>query len=188
MSRYQNGKIYSIRSHQTDQVYIGSTCLTLTKRLYKHRNGFKMYKKNGKNYMTSYEILKYPDHYIELIEACPCNTKGELERREGQLIRATECVNKYIPGRTRAEYRQDNKQQQKQYYQDNAEVIKQQRKQYRQDNAEVIKQRQQQKYTCECSGKYTYCHKPQHFKTKQHRQFVAFMSLSEEQVNAMLYQ
>ena len=90
MDRYQNGKIYSIRSHQTDDVYIGSTCLSLAKRIYGHRADYNMWKKGTRHYVTSYDILTYNDNYIELLENYPCGGKNELLRREGQLIRTTE--------------------------------------------------------------------------------------------------
>jgi len=107
-NRYHNGKIYAIRSHQTPDVYIGATCTTLTKRLSEHKSH---YKKNNK-YYTSFEILKYPDYYIELVEEVKCENKMELTRREGQIIRETEnCVNKVIAGRTNREWREDNKEE-----------------------------------------------------------------------------
>ena len=65
------GKIYSIRSHQTDLIYIGSTIETrLSARLSKHRSDYKRYIMSGKfnYYVSSFEILKYNDAYIELIE------------------------------------------------------------------------------------------------------------------------
>jgi hypothetical protein len=78
MNRYENGKIYSIRSNQCNEYYIGSTCLTLSKRLYKHKDMFNQWKKNNKTYVSSYEILKFDDVYIELIEEFKCNNKMEL--------------------------------------------------------------------------------------------------------------
>jgi hypothetical protein len=148
---YANSKLYSIRSHQTNKLYIGCTTQTLAQRLAKHKTGYRLWlADNSKGYLTSYEILQYDDAYIELIEEYPCENKNQLRRREGELIRAHDCVNKNIAGRTKAEYRQDNaeyyKQQGKQYYQDNIETIKQRKKQYYQDNAESIKQREKQYY------------------------------------------
>ena len=37
MTRYQNGKIYEIRTDFSEQVYIGSTCLPLAKRFFNHK-------------------------------------------------------------------------------------------------------------------------------------------------------
>ena len=145
---FQNGKIYTIRSHQTNKYYIGSTNqLTLAQRLGKHRSNYKEYLTNNNNsYISSFEILQHTDHYIELLELYPCNTKAELYRREGELIRQfkSDLVNIVINGRTAAEYRVDNKEQiserEKQYDIDN----KERKKQYRLDNKEHIAERQKQ--------------------------------------------
>lgn len=128
-TRYSNGKIYSIRSYQTDAVYIGSTCLPLYKRLYKHRDNFNRWKDGKQSYTTSYEILKYDDAFIELIEDYPCERKEQLNRREGEIIRETEnTVNKIIAGRTRKEYKHDNR-----------EIIKIKSAEYKEKNKEIIK-------------------------------------------------
>ena len=37
MPNYQNGKIYCIRSHQTDNIYIGSTTQKLCVRMAEHK-------------------------------------------------------------------------------------------------------------------------------------------------------
>jgi len=106
MVNYQKGKIYAIRSYQTDDIYIGSTVDTLSKRMGGHRCNYKQYiagKKVGN--LTSFKILKYNDAYIELLEDYPCNSKGELERKEGEYIRKMDCVNKVIAGRSQEEYR-----------------------------------------------------------------------------------
>jgi hypothetical protein len=144
MVNFQNGKIYSIRSHQTDQVYIGSTTQTLAQRLGKHRCTYRRWK-NSVGYMgtTSKEILKYDDYYIELVEMYPCNNKDELHKREGEIIRATpNCVNKIIAGRTSKEYREDNReiiqQKKKEYAEKNKESIKQYKKEYAEKNKESI--------------------------------------------------
>jgi len=77
--------------------------------------------------VTSFEILEFVDHQIELLETFPCNSKDELSAREGYYIRTTNCVNKCIAGRTDAEYREENREQyteyQKQYYENNKEKL-----------------------------------------------------------------
>ena len=142
---YQNGKIYSIRSYDTDKYYIGSTCQTLTKRLSKHKSNYRDWQNNGKGYMTSFEILKYDDYYIELIEDFPCENKNQLHKREGELIRENknDCVNLVIPKRTLKEYKIDNKekisQDWKKYYEKNKDALIQKQKEYRIDNKDKIK-------------------------------------------------
>lgn len=147
MPNFQNGKVYSIRSYQTNMVYIGSTTQSLAKRIGAHRANYRAYLNGKFHNVSSFEIIKYDDAYIELTEEYSCQNKMELERREGQIIRITaNCVNRCIVGRTRTEYYQDSVDKIKQYYQDNQDEIKAKQKQYRIDNAESIKQRAQQYY------------------------------------------
>ena len=103
------GRIYSIRSHQTKDVYIGSTTQPSSKRMVNHRGSYKRYLDGSKKIYTSFEILKYSDAYIELIYEGQFESKEEMQKREGQEIREIDCVNKYIAGRTQREYHQDNK-------------------------------------------------------------------------------
>jgi len=150
MRDYTKGKIYSIRSHKTDLIYIGSTIQPLSVRIGEHRKDYKKYLKNGEYRCTSIEIFKLdPNPYIELIINYSCNSKDELRKEEGKWIRKMKCVNKKIEGRTMKEYREDNKEhikeQIKKYREDNKEHIKEQTKKYREDNKEHIKE-QRKKY------------------------------------------
>jgi len=120
MPNYENGQIYMIWSPHTDKVYIGSTTQPLHKRFHDHKH-------NHRSSTTAQEIIDCDDARIELIEDYPCANKGELNKREGQLIRerASDCVNKIVAGRTRAEYRQDNREaiaEDKKAYQQRPEV------------------------------------------------------------------
>ena len=155
---YQNGKIYTIRSNQTVKYYIGSTVQkTLAQRLGKHRSNYKDYlKDNTKGFLTSFEILKYNDYYIELLEDYPCNSIEQLRKREGELQRQfkSEIVNMNIAGRTATEYVTDNKEQikerKKAYCISHKEQIKvyniAQCKAYRDSHKEHLKQQQAQYY------------------------------------------
>jgi hypothetical protein len=176
MPNYLNGKIYTIRSYQTDNVYVGSTTQTLADRMKGHRKDFKCYKKGTGNFVSSFEILKYDDAYIELVILNPCNSKTELDAVEGQYIRKMECVNKNIAGRSRKEYRMDNSDRlneiSKQYYLENKESIKERKSQYYIDNRDKINEYKNQKHTCICGGKYTTGHKSQHLKTKKHQLYI----------------
>jgi hypothetical protein len=113
MPDYQKGKIYALRSYQTEHIYIGSTIQPLSVRKGEHKKNYKKYLNNIYGYTTSYELVKYDDYYIELLEICPCHTKEELLRKEGEFIRAMTCVNKQIAGRTKKEYNDDNKESRK---------------------------------------------------------------------------
>ena len=150
---YHNGKIYVLRSHQTEDIYIGSTTTKLSKRLYGHKSKFKCWKNGKYRYVSSFELIKYDDCYIELLQGYSCDSKMELQKREGEFIRSMKCVNKRIEGRTDKEYRDDNKEKKKEYL-----------KEYYQENKYKINH----KYNCECGGKYTRGTKSQHLKTKKH--------------------
>lgn len=181
-NRYAKGQIYTIRSHQTDDVYIGSTCSPLHKRLSEHRGNFKQWKE-GKDvrYVTSFEIVKYDDAYVELLEDFPCDNKKELNRREGQLIRQNACVNKNVPGRTRAEYRAEYSEEDKvrvseyhrEYRQLHKDAILAREKEYAEANKAKISQRQAEKVTCECGAVVCRSYISTHKKSEKHALLLA---------------
>lgn len=138
MPNYQNGKIYCLRSHKTDKIYIGSTTQKLSQRMAKHRNHYK-----SNVYVSSCELLCYDDCYIELIELYPCNNKMELRKREGEIIRDRECINKRIAGRNKKDWYNDNKERllnkQKEWRKKNKKHTKKYYKEYYQKN-KILKQ------------------------------------------------
>ena len=139
---YKNGKIYAIRSHQTEQIYIGSTTQPLTKRFSTHK------KATGKKTCSSKLILQYADAYIELIETYSCENRDQLNKREGEHIRANNCVNKNMAGRTKKKYENDNpeiiRKKFKKWYEQNKEKIKEKNKKYKTENAEILKQKRKE--------------------------------------------
>jgi Uri superfamily endonuclease len=110
MVDYQNGKIYKIECTTTGDTYIGSTTKPLDQRLQSHVEDYEKDKSGWKvGYLTSYRVLKNQTYQITLLESVSCDSKTELLAREKHHIVSNNCVNKHIPTRTRAEYRQDNK-------------------------------------------------------------------------------
>lgn len=76
------------------------------------------------------------------------------------------------------------KEQKKQYYEDNKDIIKEKVKQYKEANKDIIKERKKQyyetnkdklneKYQCQCGGKYTSACKSRHFKTIKHQKYLS---------------
>ena len=119
MPDYQKAKIYKLCSPSKNLVYYGSTVETLAQRLSKHKNNYKTYKAdNNKKYLTSYLVLECEDYKIELIEEYSCNNKEQLIKKESEYIKANECVNKRIEGRTHNEWVDKNKDKLKQYFKD----------------------------------------------------------------------
>ena len=165
---YHNGKIYVLRSNQTEDIYIGSTTTKLSKRLYGHKSKFKLWKNGKYPYTTSFELMKYDDIYIELLQGYSCDSKMELHKREGEFIRSIDCVNKNVAGRTHKEWYEANKDKKKEYMKEycekNKEIVKAYTKEYREKNKNKINRQ----YECECGGKYTQPHKSRHLKSQKH--------------------
>lgn len=165
MVNYKEGKIYKIVNDvMPNMVYYGSTCNTFAKRLSKHKSKY--------NKCSSKVLFEFGKVHIILVEKYPCNDKMELNARERFYIENNECLNKIIPGRTKTEYREDNKEQialyQKEHYQDNKEQISLQNKEYKESNKDKLRE----KFDCSCGGKYTHDHKSYHFKTLKHLKYL----------------
>lgn len=150
MVNYQEGKIYKIYSTIDDSIcYVGSTTKTLLcQRMIQHRKDYKTWKEGKKDKVTSYDLFDrfgLENCIIELLLLYPCNSKDELNKKEGEFIRNLNCVNKIIAGRTPKQYREDNaeklKEKDKIYRDNNKEKIKEKDKIYRENNKDKIKEK-----------------------------------------------
>lgn len=162
MTNYNKGKIYKIWSVKTDKVYIGSTCVSLSKRKFEHLKRFKYYCEGKCNLLTSFDIIDIdPDFRLDLVEEYPCETKEQLMRREGEIIlEHSNRVNKQIAGRTKKEYYEvlENKLRKK-------ESTKESRKR----KLEVEPDFRKRKYICvDCDKELSYEHKARHERTAKH--------------------
>ena len=183
VSNYQKGCIYKIWSPLTDKIYIGSTC-NMTKRWSSHKCEYKGFK-NGKrlikcNSFVLFDLVGVDNCNIEWIKDFPSNSKKELEREEGIVMRLPEhkdfLVNKYIAGRTikeyGIEYREKNKVQisynKKEYSKNNREQLREIKKQTYIINREQILEKQRQKYTCVCGSTICKGGKTEHERSQKH--------------------
>ena len=203
---YKNGKIYKLWSLEGDDIYIGSTCNSLERRLYEHKMCYKDTKISSVQLFQKYNKVK-----IELIEEYPCETKNELTRREGQVIRENKCVNKRIEGRTPKEHYDDNrdkillkkqdyyiknyevisqkkkdyrlqhleqyKQKDKEHYEQNIEKIKEQKKQKYQQNKEQISEKNKETMTCVCGCTVNKRCLSRHLKTEKHNKLKSIATI-----------
>ena len=170
-NKYQNGKIYTIRSNDADDLYIGSTTQSLSKRFNDHkrdatcetRMNYPLYRK-----MNEVGIDKF---YIELYENYPCQNIEELRKREGELIRQMGTLNKQVAGRSKKEWTNENqdkvkeykqrhkegneeriKEQSKGWYEENKEHKAEYDKEYRCKNKQKIKENKCMKVECSCGA------------------------------------
>ena len=126
---YQNGKIYCVRNSVDDDIYVGSTTQPLSKRSTKKEE-----KKHYKLYQKMNEV-GIDNFYIELFEKYPCDSKEELFRKEGEVMRELKPIlNSKIQGRTLEEWLDDNKeyltQERKNRYERNKDQILEKKKEY----------------------------------------------------------
>ena len=174
------GRVYSIRSHQTTDIYIGSTTQILSKRMADHRKTYKSYLNGICGYVSSYEILPYEDAYIELIFEDEFESKYALMKKEGEYIREMDCVNKVIPGRTKKEYRDEHKEQAKEYgikwREENKDLKREMDKKYKEKHRERVQIQKHKKYTCAC-GVVSLCDgKARHERSQKHQAFIQCLS------------
>ena len=156
MVNYGEAKIYQIRSHQTEKVYVGSTCQKLSSRMASHRANYKCYLKNKYHYMTAFEIIKFGDAYIELIKKIPCKDKEELHKQEGLYIRKLNCVNKFMPDRKPKESKKAYRL---------SEHGKAKEKAYQ-------KMRRTIKFNCPCDGTFSLGRGARHRRTFKHKKYL----------------
>ena len=199
MPDYKNGKIYKLWSPEGNEIYIGSTTNSLAKRLGYH-------KKTNNTTCGKYLFENYTDVRIELIEQYSCNNKMELNKREGEHIRANYCLNKKIAGRTKQkyyedniekikewreankekiaekakEYREKNKEKLAEYREANKDKIAEKRKEWSQANKEKLNERDSQKIVCECGCEVRRDSIAKHRRTNKHKEIMQMQSQHQD--------
>jgi hypothetical protein len=83
-TRYNNGKIYKLVNSVDNQIYVGSTCSRLSKRLYLHKK--KAIRKPNRRAYSHLNAIGWDNVRIILIEDCNVQTKNQLLAREQHYI------------------------------------------------------------------------------------------------------
>lgn len=170
MDRYSRAKIYRIVGG-SGKTYYGSTCVSLSRRLSKHKAVYKQWLEGKTHYISSFEILAEEEYDIVLVEEFPCDNKEQLHMRERYWIESNDCVNIVVPGRTDKEYYETHKdkvakrQKQyrdlnkdkvakrvKQYYETHKDKVAKPVKQYKKTHKDKIAAQLSQKIQCECGA------------------------------------
>ncbi len=139
---YKNGRIYQIRNNVDDDVYVGSTCQPLSKRMAKHRESITGKATLNRPLYVKMRELGVDCFYIELIEECPCENKEQLRKREGHFIREIATLNSNQAGRTHQEWQEENKEHVQEnahkYYEQNKKLIIKRSKEYNESHVEQV--------------------------------------------------
>lgn len=155
MPNYNNSKIYTIRcKNDATLIYVGSTTQPLSERFSDHKTDSKK-KEKYPNHKLYSKVQDWDDWYIELYQDFPCNSVQELRKKEGEIIREIATLNRFIAGRTKLEY-----------YEDNKEYIKEYSRIYR------ATKRDKTIIYCDCGGTYQNHQKNRHKATKMHQNFL----------------
>ena len=97
-TNYFDGKIFKIIPYSSldeGDIYIGSTTDTLDDEFIEHvTNYFRIFKKNIYSSEELFKKYGIENCKIELIEDFPCNSLEVLSKREGEIIRKNNCINR----------------------------------------------------------------------------------------------
>ena len=151
--------IYKIvcKDESVTKCYVGSTS-DINKRRRDHKtccNNPNNRKHNQYKYQFIRENGGWDNFTLKKIKTVHYDDKSELLNKERRWVeRLGATLNKQVPSRTNTEY-------DKQYYE---------------SNKQVICAKHNEKHTCVCGGRYTYSHKPQHFRTKKHQDYLSSRS------------
>jgi hypothetical protein len=142
-NRYANGKIYRLVSSIDDQFYVGSTCDTLPKRLYKHK--YEAKRSPQQKIYEHFNNIGWEHVSIVLVEEFSCDNKMQLERKEREHIEAMKpTLNKIVPTRTHKEWVQANPDYDKQYQNANKDKINARRRKVRNENIEARREKERE--------------------------------------------
>jgi hypothetical protein len=132
MASLITGRIYIIRSPNTEMVYVGSTIQTLRNRFYRH--------KAPTNDSSSKIIIDEGDATIELLEEVQVENERELRFHEQQYLELYKhiAVNEYFAFGVDEERKKETY---KKFYEEHKEKIIEYTKQYRLKNPEDFKKR-----------------------------------------------
>jgi hypothetical protein len=160
MPDYQQSKIYII-SCRTDNtlIYVGSTTQSLAVRWGGHKRNSKR-ERDKDNLIYTTINGDWDNWYIELYELYPCNSKEELCKKEGEIIRLIGTLNSRIAGRTKKEWTDEYSEWTKEYM-----------KKYQQDHKEEIYDKfkiRNIKIECECGCILNKNNLSKHIKRKAH--------------------
>jgi hypothetical protein len=172
---YQKGVVYNVW-YEDELFYTGSTT-HLINRKSKHKRSIKNkitewtlpFHKAIKELNIPFENLRFEEY-----EKYPCNSKPELEKREGEIQRILKP--KYIgkiAGRTKKEYYLENKEKiierNKKYRKDDPEKAYIQNKKYYEKNIDKIKEYREQTVECDCETIVKINKLKRHKETQKHK-------------------
>ena len=189
--------IYKLCSDECDDFYIGST-RNIVQRRKTHKSSCNNENDGGYNTKKSKTIRDnggweswrlVPVERLENVSRFEAECREEVVRFELNALMNTRKAS--CGGMSKSEYNAEYRQEHQDYYKEygyeyrkehqdylkekNAEYRKENREyfdNYRKEHREEYNKKQNEKFECECGGRYTRCHKSQHSKSKLHLQYL----------------
>tara|TARA_R110000772_G_C13171028_1_gene427049 strand:+ start:180 stop:800 length:621 start_codon:yes stop_codon:yes gene_type:complete len=195
----QTGYVYKVSSDKCDEVYIGSTILTIEERFQLHKNEYIRWLDDKEVSCLSiypfYKLYGIENFNIKIIKEYQVCDRNHLFAYETLWICKCRkrCVNLYMPvgylkkelrkgymEKYRLEHSELRKEYNEKYRLEHSEQIKEYNEKYILEHSELRKGYMEKyrlehaetikaKTACPCGGKYTYSSKALHFKTKKHQ-------------------
>ena len=157
------------------ECYVGHTT-EFTKRKYCHKS--RCNNPNSKSYnFKVYQMIRANGGWdnwtmVQIEEYC-CNNINEAIAKERYWYETLNAnLNKQVPNRNHIE-------SVKAYHEENKEKLNEQKKIYRKANKEKLNEKANEKFVCECGGKYTHANKLTHIKTKKHIDYCMNSNINE---------
>ena len=177
---YSKCVIYKIQhKDNNDLLYVGHTT-NFTKRKYEHKSGVNNEKGNAYNHKV-YQMIRENGGWLDFnmveVKDFPCENNRQATTEEDRIMREMKAtLNTIRASHSRKEYRQDNKEQIKEYkqqsYEKNKEQIKERVREYNEKNKEKIQEHKNKVCLCICGKEYTHSHKLRHERTQFHLNFI----------------
>jgi hypothetical protein len=156
------GYIYKLVCNITNEVYYGKSTMKYPKRLYYHKSNpsgsSKTIIERG-----NYNFILVEDNIEDLID---------LTNREYYYITNFECINITIPFTNEDNKLNRHREEEKQRYYDNKEIILQKRKEFYEANKERLNAIKQQVIECNCGQSYMKGNQSRHFKSDIHKKYL----------------
>lgn len=176
----KTGYIYKICCLDTEikDCYVGST-----KNEKVRKNGHKV-RCNGGGDKSNYYVYQFirenggwENWNMIRLEEFKFDERAQLNARERYWLETLGAtLNKQIPIRTQKEWREDNKEvlseYSKEYNQNNREKIIEYKKEHYQKNKQQILEQRKEKITCECGTTLRKADKNRHLKSQKHKDYI----------------
>jgi predicted GIY-YIG superfamily endonuclease len=179
---YVNGKVYKLICDD-GYFYIGSTTTPLAKRLYHHKRASTIEKTKNSRVYQHINTIGWDRVRIILIEEHQCENKQQLLRKENEYIEMDFnnqlCLNSNRAVQNEDVYKINNIANVKRWRENNLEYFKQQAKERYEMNKEVILAQQKEHVACECGMDSSRGHVSRHRKSAAHLSALASMTTSK---------